>query len=88
MNELGTRSVFEIIEEQKIKPEIFGWVKCTPLFTYDPSDFLYEGALTIASQTGILKKFKYVLTFSYFIKYKVLILLSVSLKTKISLFFI
>lgn len=62
-------SIFDIIEEQKSKPEVFNWSKTLPSFNL--SDVLCEGVLTTTNLYGILKLHKYILTSQGLFKYKV-----------------
>ncbi len=65
-----SRSIFDIIEEKKDRPEEFAWRKDPKFFAYDPTDFLYDGTLTIAKSDSILKTNRYILTLNGVIKYK------------------
>ena len=72
MDAVGTNSIFDIIEEYKDEREIFTCLKCTPSFKYNTSEILYESALITAKSTGVLKRYKYVLTFEYLIRFNVI----------------
>ena len=65
-----TRSIFDIIEEKKEKPEEFAWSKNPTLFSYDLTEFLCEGTLTTIKSESTLKGTRYVLTLQGIIKYK------------------
>ena len=64
------KSIFDIIEAQKEKPAVFEWTKQLPSF--NPSESLYEGALTTMSSSEPPKPYKFVLTFQGLFKYKVI----------------
>lgn len=73
MNEqnIQLQSIFNIIEENKDKPELFTWSKDLNNFLYNPTEILYNSKLITINSCGIHKNHKYLLTYQGLIKHKV-----------------
>jgi hypothetical protein len=66
------KSIFDDLEANSGKPEIFEWKKDTSLFKYNEEDVMFENTLTTQKlPNGGVSRHIYLLTVHYLYKYKV-----------------